>query len=110
MPLEEDFDPQTVTHIRDELAKFQGKCHYDETRKRIVYHNDRYAMEAYLAIQREEIERHKWIESEKRHQDMGREAMADWVRRFSEKFSSYWRRTHAYIPPTQSSDDGKALR
>jgi hypothetical protein len=108
MSIEEDFDPQTAAHMRDELAKFRDKCHYDESRKRIVYLNDHFAMEAYLTIQREEIERHKWIESEKYHRDMGKDAMADWVRRFSEKFSSYWRRTHAYIPPKSSSEKGGA--
>jgi hypothetical protein len=105
MPIEEDFDPQTIAHIRDELARFRDKCHYDEARKKIVYHNQRYAMEAYLAIQREEIERHKWIESEKRHQDMGKEALADWICRFSDKFAHYWRRTHVYIPPESSSPE-----
>jgi hypothetical protein len=105
MPIEDDFDPQTAAHIRDELAQFQGKCHYDEAQKKIVYHDVQHAMEAYLAIQRTEIERHKWIESEKRHCDMGREALPDWICRFSQKFAHYWRRTHAYIPPEQSTSD-----
>ena len=103
MPIEEDFDSQTAAHIRDELAQFQDKCRYDEGRKKIVYHTLQYAMEAYLAIQREEIERHKWIESEKRQRDIGREAPADWICRFSDKFARYWRRTHVYIPPEPSA-------
>lgn len=105
MSIEDDFDLQTVIHIRDELAQFRDKCHYDETRKKIVYHTQQYAMEAYLAIQREEIERHKWIESEKRRHDLGCQAMSDWICRFSEKFAHYWRRTHVYIPPEQSPEN-----
>jgi hypothetical protein len=103
MPIEDDFDPQTAAHVRDELERFSGKCHYDDARKKIVYHNEQYAMEAYLAIQREEIERHKWIESEKRHRDMGREALSDWICKFSDKFAHYWRHTHVYIPPKPSA-------
>ncbi|MDO8302026.1 MAG: hypothetical protein Q7T18_02180 [Sedimentisphaerales bacterium] len=107
MPIEEDFDPQLAVHMRDELVQYQGKCHYDEARKKIVYHTHQHAMEAYLAIQREEIERHKWIESEKRHHDMGREALADWICKFSDKFARYWRRTHVYIPPAEKSPDSQ---
>ena len=52
--------------------------------------------------EREEILKHKWIESEKCRHDLGREALADWICRFSDKFAHYWRRTHAYIPPESS--------
>jgi hypothetical protein len=100
MPIEEHFEPHVAARLRAELERFGDKCHYDEDRRKIVYHNDQYAMEAYLIIQREEIERHKWLESEKCRHDLGSEAMADWVRRFSDKFARYWRRTHAYIPPS----------
>ena len=34
---------------------------------------------AYLAEQRAEIERHKWIESEKAGRDLGRDAVMDWI-------------------------------
>jgi hypothetical protein len=103
MPIEEDFDQQTAAHMRDELSQFAGMCHYDEARKKIVYHNEQYAMKAYLAIQRGEIERHKWIESEKCRHDLGCEALADWICKFSDKFAHYWRRTHAYIPPESAA-------
>lgn len=33
----------------------------------------------YLAEQRAEIERHKWIESEKAGRDLGRDAVLDWI-------------------------------
>ena len=33
-----------------------------------------------LAAQRAEIERHKWIESEKAGHDLGRDAVMDWIK------------------------------
>lgn len=41
-----------------------------------------------LAKQREEILRHKWIESEKAQRDLGSEAALDWIRRYA----AQWRR------------------
>ena len=41
-----------------------------------------------LAEQREEILRHKWIESEKAQRDLGSEAALDWIRRYA----AQWRR------------------
>ncbi|GMU91613.1 MAG: hypothetical protein AMXMBFR4_06710 [Candidatus Hydrogenedentota bacterium] len=40
-----------------------------------------------LAAQRAEIERHKWIESEKAGHDLGREAVLDWI----QKNAAAWR-------------------
>ena len=40
-----------------------------------------------LAMQREEILRHKWIESEKANRDLGSEAVFDWI----EKHAAKWR-------------------
>lgn len=36
-----------------------------------------------LAMEREEILRHKWIESEKYNHDVGAEAVFDWIRRYA---------------------------
>ncbi|HOE66243.1 MAG TPA: hypothetical protein PLO62_06930 [Candidatus Hydrogenedentes bacterium] len=36
-----------------------------------------------LARQREEMLRHKWIESEKVHRDLGRDALLDWIARYA---------------------------
>lgn len=36
-----------------------------------------------LALEREEILRHKWIESEKGNRDLGAEAVFDWIRRYA---------------------------
>ena len=38
---------------------------------------------AYLAMQREEINKHKWIESEKADRDLGSAAVMDWIGRYS---------------------------
>ena len=48
--------------------------------------------------EREEILKHKWIESEKAHRDLRDESLSDWVKRHSVAFSRYWHRTHAFIP------------
>jgi len=40
-----------------------------------------------LALQREEINRHKWLESEKARKDLGREAALEWIR----KYAASWR-------------------
>ena len=41
-----------------------------------------------LAREREEILRHKWIESEKAQRDLGAEAALDWIR----KYAAQWRK------------------
>ncbi len=99
MSIEKDFSPHVAARMRAELARFGDKCHYDEEQKKIVYHNDQYALEAYMTYQREEMECHKWIESEKSQCDLGRQALIDWINRYSDKFARYWRRTHLYITP-----------
>jgi hypothetical protein len=99
MSIEKDFEPAVAAQMQAELLRFSGKCHYDETKKKIVYHNVDYALDAYLTLQREEMERHKWLESEKSKSDLGGHALTDWVKKYSEAFARYWRRTHLYIPP-----------
>jgi len=47
--------------------------------------------ESFLPHAREEIERHKWIESEKARKDLGQSAVEDWLRRFWWRFCR-WRR------------------
>ena len=98
MPIEQDYEPQIAAKMLAELAQFSGKCHYDESTKKIVYCNPNDAMQAYLIIQRDEMECHKWIESEKAHRDMGQRSLADWIRHYSKEFAKYWRHTHVFIP------------
>ncbi len=40
----------------------------------------------YLELQTREIERHKWIESEKAGRDLGAEAVIDWILRYADVF------------------------
>lgn len=47
--------------------------------------------ESFLPHAREEIARHKWIESEKARRDLGQKAVEDWLRRFWWRFCR-WRR------------------
>lgn len=39
---------------------------------------------------REEIARHRWIESEKHGQDLGVEAEIDWLEKHAESFKKFW--------------------
>jgi hypothetical protein len=41
----------------------------------------------YLELQAREIERHKWIESEKAGKDLGKEAIIDWILKYAGIFS-----------------------
>jgi hypothetical protein len=41
----------------------------------------------YLELQTREIERHKWIESEKAGRDLGAEAVIDWILKYADMFS-----------------------
>jgi hypothetical protein len=107
MAMKDDFNFQVVAQMQAELARFGGKCHYDEALEKIVYHSDAEAMEAYMILQREEMMRHKWIESEKNRSDLGPQAMADWVCRYSRQFAHYWRKTHVYIPSNNGSPKSK---
>lgn len=43
----------------------------------------------YLDRQSSEIERHKWIESEKAGRDLGVEAVIDWIMKYAHLFSDY---------------------
>ena len=43
----------------------------------------------FITLQRREIERHKWIESQKAGHDLGDQAVFDWVMRYSEDFKRY---------------------
>jgi hypothetical protein len=47
-------------------------------------------LEEYLERQDREIERHKWIESEKAGKDLGYEAVIDWILRYADQFSDQY--------------------
>jgi hypothetical protein len=47
-----------------------------------------------LLKQREEILRHKWIESEKAQRDLGAEAALDWIRRYAAQWRKWYEDQH----------------
>lgn len=47
-----------------------------------------------LSLQREEIARHVWIESEKAGRDLGRAAQLDWVQKYAAKWRDWYNREY----------------
>ncbi len=45
---------------------------------------------AYLAMQRDEINRHKWIESEKADRDLGSAAVMDWIAQYGAAWRTWF--------------------
>ena len=43
----------------------------------------------FIALQLREIDRHKWIESQKAGRDLGEDAVFDWVMNYAEDFRRY---------------------
>lgn len=43
-------------------------------------------LKEFLDNEREEIERHKWIESEKAGRDLGYDAIVDWIRKYAKTY------------------------
>jgi hypothetical protein len=43
----------------------------------------------FITLQIQEIDRHKWIESQKAGRDLGEEAVYDWVRKYAADFRRY---------------------
>lgn len=46
----------------------------------------RFDLRSFNEMQLREMERHKWIESEKAGRDLGEDAVFDWVRRYAVSF------------------------
>ena len=44
----------------------------------------------YTRRQIEEIQRHKWIESEKAGRDLGNQAVCEWIDNDAAEFREYW--------------------
>jgi hypothetical protein len=51
-------------------------------------------LKQYLDIQRQEIDRHKWIESEKAGRDLGMDAVIDWILKYADLFSDKYYQEH----------------
>lgn len=51
-------------------------------------------MRQMLDMQRQEINRHKWIESEKAQRDLGAEAVFDWINRYAAQWREWYEREY----------------
>lgn len=67
---EVDYDAALVDWVQNHSASWRAQRHAIALEK-----------------QREEILKHKWIESEKAHHDVGKDAAADWIG----KYAAQWR-------------------
>jgi hypothetical protein len=47
-----------------------------------------------MDLQREEIQRHKWIESEKANQDLGNVAVFDWINKYAAQWRDWYNRNY----------------
>jgi len=95
--LEDDFPADIVKELNGELTEFSGKCYYDPEKRKIVFFDARDAEKAYIELEIRAMEKHKWIESEKFHRDLGDSSLRDWIKNYAENFSKFWRKTHEYI-------------
>ncbi len=59
-------------------------------------------------LQREEMQRHKWIESEKAGRDLGEQACIDWVEKHAARFRQQWEQTLPEGDRHPRSNPGKA--
>ncbi len=64
----------------------------------------------YLRLQALEIERHKWIESEKAGKDLGTDAVIDWILRYADMFSDDFPEARATAEDSPVNVQGSALR
>jgi hypothetical protein len=82
-----------VDQYRARLERNRGEeVSFDEALERWLTHEAKAWREerqrACMARQRDEINRHKWIESEKAGRDLGKDAVLDWISNNAEA----WRR------------------
>ncbi|MEI6058186.1 MAG: hypothetical protein WCP89_00255 [archaeon] len=103
--IERDYhSPKTAEFLKGELRLFPGKCHYDPSKKEIVYHDGKEAMRIYMEFQCREMEKYRWIESEKANRDLGDAACLDWDEKYADTFSAFWRATHKFIPVKEQTE------
>lgn len=54
-------------------------------------------MKEFMNGQIKEIEKHKWIESEKRGYDLGDEAVKDYIKNYASAYRKEWDKNHPNI-------------
>ncbi len=72
------YDVGEAAAIRDWLERFAIKWRHNR-------------LERELKQQRREMEKHRWIESEKAHCDLGSEAYRDWILRYAAAWREWYR-------------------
>lgn len=48
-------------------------------------------------LQKKEMEKHAWIESEKQQRDVGFEAKLEWIQKYGPLFNEYYERTYGHL-------------
>lgn len=51
-------------------------------------------LKEFMKSQIEEINKHKWIESEKACRDLGKQAVQDWINKYAKLFRQEWNEKH----------------
>ena len=97
MAIQDDFHDDALRTLLAELDQFGDKCFYDEDKKKIIYYRAEDALHAYLTMQMEAMNCHKWIESGKKGRDLGEKELFAWLEKFSDAFSHFWAETHQFI-------------
>ena len=86
---------QAVRRHRESLSMQRGHDVADEDALAdwLANHAQTWRVERHsriLALQRQEILRHKWIESEKARRDLGSEAALDWIQNHAAKWREWY--------------------
>lgn len=79
-------------------------CAADDWLARFGPEFNRRQLDRMLSLQREEIARHVWIESQKHCRDMRREASIDWVQRYAAAWRRWYDATHGDGDDTHKDD------
>lgn len=92
-------EQRRVEKHRDSLSSERGsEVSYEEALQDWnQHHGQRWRKENHarmLAREREEILRHKWIESEKAQRDLGAEAALDWIRKYAAQWRKWYDEEH----------------
>lgn len=93
-----------VIYHRDSLNREWGRSvSLDEAREDwLRNHADAWRaerMRMMLALQRDEINRYKWIESEKAQRDLGREAVFDWINKYAAQWREWFEQEYVEYTP-----------
>ncbi len=72
----------------------------------MVFIMNEHDLKKYLAAQIEEINKYKWIESEKRDCDIGFQSAAfEWISKYSESFRTHWCSKYHYFVNYEDEED-----